>query len=284
MPALTSHSESVSIAGSRTASTALSMLLPSDPGWLVETAAAENAGLASAMARAAFDFGDGLHPVVDVELAENLVQVVLDGIGADAQDAAYLGIGLAHPHPVHDFGLAPAQPEVFAIRQVWGKRRPPVARQGCNPAQRGVKIGQQHLHGAERGTIKPLPGAEKYVQAVVMPALVADAVQQQRPHALQGPAKRTPRRAVPAQHVRFVHARFAHARGNRHPAQSGPAIIECPQQQRKIRRLRLRGPDPGQGRYDVVTGSVRAKITPRSQHDLMRKIMLDLTLKPSQQG
>ena len=92
------------------------MLLPSGP-WacLAEAVEAENVGLASAMAGAALDFGYGLHAVVDLQFAEDLMQVVFYGIGTDAQDAADLGIGLALSDPAHDFGFALAQPEVFAI-------------------------------------------------------------------------------------------------------------------------------------------------------------------------
>ena len=64
-------------------------------------------------------------------------------------------------------------------------------RQGRDPAQCVVKIGQQNFHGAERGIVESVLRAENHVQAVVMPALVADAVQKRGVHALQGPAKRT---------------------------------------------------------------------------------------------
>ena len=82
----------------------------------METVEAENAGLASAMAGAALDFGYGLHPVVDVKFAENLMQVVFYGVGADAQNAAYLGVGFALSHPAHYFTFAFAQPKILAIR------------------------------------------------------------------------------------------------------------------------------------------------------------------------
>src|SRR5690349_9228916 len=114
MLALTYHRERVSMAGSRMASRALSMLLPSGPLLGVERVEAEKVGLASAMAGVALDLGYGLHAVVDVQFLEDVLQVVLDGEGADGEDAADLGIGLAHPDPVHDLGFALAQSVVFA--------------------------------------------------------------------------------------------------------------------------------------------------------------------------
>src|SRR3569623_187252 len=143
MPALTSHSERVRAAGSRMASRALSMLLPSGAGACpVEAVEAENVGLASAMAGATLDFGYGLHTIVDVQFAEDLMQVVFYRIGADAQYAADLGIGLAFSDPAHDFGFALAQPEVFAVGRGRKQRRGARARQGGDPAKRVVKIGQ----------------------------------------------------------------------------------------------------------------------------------------------
>src|SRR5690242_385930 len=204
MPALTSHSERVRVAGSRMASRALSILLPSGPGaCLAEAVEAENVGLASAMAGAALDFGYGLHAVVDVQFAEDLMQVVFYGIGTDTQNTADLGIGLAFSDPAHDFGFALAQPEVFATGRGGKQRRAARVRQGGDPAKRIVKIGQQDFHGVECGIVESLLRTENHVQAIVLPALVADAVQERGVHALQGFAKRTLQTPACAQHAGF---------------------------------------------------------------------------------
>src|SRR6476661_1960262 len=50
--------------------------------------------------------GHGLGAIAHVQLAEDALHVVLHRELADVQDAADLGIGLAHGHPDHDLALA----------------------------------------------------------------------------------------------------------------------------------------------------------------------------------
>src|SRR5688572_15944689 len=121
------------------------MLLPSGPlEWCAVTVEAENVGLASAMARTALNFGNRLHAVVDVKFPENLVQVVFYSIRTDAQNAAYLGIGFAFPHPTHYFGLALAEsvnfvPGCVSLERESARR----LRQERYSTQCCIKVGQQ---------------------------------------------------------------------------------------------------------------------------------------------
>jgi hypothetical protein len=69
------------------------------------------------MAGPALNFRNGLHPVINVEFPENLVQMIFHGIGTDAQDAPYLGIGFTLPYPIHYLDFSLAQSLVFGSQR-----------------------------------------------------------------------------------------------------------------------------------------------------------------------
>jgi hypothetical protein len=94
------------------------------------------------MTNTLLDFGNGLHPIVDIEFPEYLVQVVFDSVRTDAQDTADFGICFALSYPGHYFDLSLAQPMEIVLRCVCEKGGPAgVLRQGCYAAQSRIKVG-----------------------------------------------------------------------------------------------------------------------------------------------
>ena len=70
------------------------------------------------MTNALLNFGNGLHPVVDIEFPEYLVQVVFDSVRTDAQDTADFGICFALSYPGHYFDLSLAQHMDIELRRI----------------------------------------------------------------------------------------------------------------------------------------------------------------------
>ena len=63
------------------------------------------------------ELGHSLGAVGDVEFFEHALHVIFDGEGADVQDGADFGIGLALGHPVEDLQFAVG--EVVLLDQFW---------------------------------------------------------------------------------------------------------------------------------------------------------------------
>ena len=95
-------------------------------GWQFRVEA-EN-GVISAMADAALNLGNSLHPVINVKFLEDALHMVFYGEGTDRQNTAYLPIGFAHLYPIHSRSLNPWSPfssESAARDGLCGRRATP---------------------------------------------------------------------------------------------------------------------------------------------------------------
>lgn len=111
----------------------------------------------------------------------------------------------------------------------------------------------------------------------MLPAFVADAMYQHGMHTLQRPSQRTLQDT-------FFHQEtiFAATQSVRDLSKLNPAVEQSLEQGPQRPCIRVFTPHFEQGRDNVMTHSIRIEISPCSEHDLVRQVVLHLALQPQQ--